>query len=249
MIPCHSSIQRWQTTGLDIAFGIRLAETPRRTNPPERPSPRRRWEAAASTPSDATASPPDGRSAGRGVCRRVAKPTGVGPHSPRSLRLSDRVSTSSPGAWETAGRRWPSSTAVEWMVPGRADHSANAGPAFGKAPGPRHPRRSEGMSVRGRTMARGTAACRRGETCALGCRGYSAPAGEPAARPRAAGRSSGAAARGSVETGRDLRAGPAQGGGGRNGGKRFSMDVTAAGIRFPGHRGAAAVPRPDAAAG
>ena len=37
------------------------------------------------------------------------------------------------------------------------------------------------MSVRGRTMARGTAAFRKGETCALGCRGYSAPAGEPAA--------------------------------------------------------------------
>ena len=52
------------------------------------------------------------------------------------------------------------------MVPGWADHSANAGPAFGKAPGPRHPRRSEGMSVRGRTMARGTAACRRGEPAA-----------------------------------------------------------------------------------
>ena len=118
------------------------------------------------TPADAAASPPAGRSAGRGVCRRVARPTGIGPHSPRSLRLSDRVSTSSPGAWETAGRRWPSPTAVEWMVPGWADHSANAGPAFGKAPGPRHPRRSEGMSVRGRTMARGTAACRRGEPAA-----------------------------------------------------------------------------------
>ena len=122
------------------------------------------------------------------------------------------------------------------------------------------------------SMDRGTAAFRRGETCALGCRGHSAPAGEPAARPRAAGRSSGAipapggngprgptpptragppgaAARGSVETGRDLRAGPAQGGGGRDGGKRFSMDVTAAGIRFPGHRGAAAAPGTDAGCG
>ena len=85
------------------------------------------------------------------------------------------------------------------------------------------------------SMARGTADFRREETCALGCPGHSAPAGEPAGRPRAAGRSSGpipapggngpsgptpptragppgAAARGSVETGRDLRAGPAQGG-------------------------------------
>ena len=48
------------------------------------------------------------------------------------------------------------------------------------------------MSVRGRTMARGTAAFRKGETCALGCRGYSAPAGDPAAPGRAAGRSGGA---------------------------------------------------------
>ena len=237
MIPCRSSIQRWQTTGLDSAFGIRQADTRRRTNPLERPSPRRRWEVPASTPADATASPPARRSAWRGVCRRVARPTGIGPHSPRSLRLSDRVSTSSPGAWETAGRRWPSSRAVEWMVPGRAAHSANAGPAFGKAPGPRHPRRSEGMSVRGRTMARGTAACRRGETCTLGCRGYSAPAGEPAARPRAARRCSsrergdwpgpaGRACTGgrrqgrgeALQHGRDRRRNPvpgAQGGGGR----------------------------------
>ena len=122
------------------------------------------------------------------------------------------------------------------------------------------------------SMARGTAAFRREETCALGCPGHSAPAGEPAARPRAAGRSSGAipapggngprgptpptragppgaAARGSVETGRDLRAGPAQGGwrtwrrlrgreyAGRDGEKRFSLDVAAAGSRFPGHSG------------
>ena len=41
MIPCRSSIQRWQTTGLDSAFGIRLAETPRRgppRPPPDEPS-------------------------------------------------------------------------------------------------------------------------------------------------------------------------------------------------------------------
>ena len=70
------------------------------------------------------------------------------------------------------------------MVPGWAAHSANAGLAFGKAPGPRQVHalsgyaardpvtiagelhairgRSEGMSVRGRTMARGTAAFRKG---------------------------------------------------------------------------------------
>ena len=116
--------------------------------------------------------------------------------------------------WETARRHWSSPVAVEWMVSGWAAHSANAGLAFGKPPGPRQVYalsgyaardpvivagelhaicgRSEGMSVRGRTMARGTAAFRKGETCALGCPGYSAPAGERAAPPRAAGRSSGA---------------------------------------------------------
>ena len=75
------------------------------------------------------------------------------------------------------------------MVSGWAAHSANAGLAFGKAPGPRQVYgyaardpvivagelhaicgRSEGMSVRGRTMARGAAAFRKGETCAPGCR-------------------------------------------------------------------------------
>ena len=285
MIPCRSSIQRWQTTGLDSAFGIRQADTRRRTNPLERPSPRRRWEVPASTPADATASPPARRSAWRGVCRRVARPTGIGPHSPRSLRLSDRVSTSSPGAWETAGRRWPSSPAVEWMVPGWAAHSANAGPVFGKAPGPpsgphplrlrrqgrrhrrrraprysRHPpplrgderpRQDHGPGNRGlpqggdlrprlpRIFRTGGRARRPGN----GPRGPTPPtrAGPP-----------GAAARGSVETGRDLRAGPAQGGwrtwrrlrgreyAGRDGEKRFSLDVAAAGSRFPGHREAAA---------
>ena len=93
------------------------------------------------------------------------------------------------------------------------------------------------MSVRGRTMARGTAACRRGETCALGRRGYSAPAGEPRRAapgcPQVQWRCS------SRERG-DWP-GPAgracTGGGGRNGGKRFSMDVAAAGSRFPGAKG------------
>ena len=112
----------------------------------------------------------------------------MSPYSPRSLRLSDRVSTSSPGAWETAGRRWPSSPAVEWMVPGRPQRRRRArvrkGPRSPSGPhplglrrqgrrhrrrrAPRHPRRSEGMSFRGSTMARGTAAFRRGETCAPG---------------------------------------------------------------------------------
>jgi hypothetical protein len=36
---------------------------------------------------------------------------------------------------------------------------------------------------------------------------------------------------------------------GRDGGKRFSMDVAAAGIRFPGHRGAAAAPGTDTGCG
>ena len=104
---------------------------------------------------------------------------------------------------------------------GWAAHSANAGLAFGKAPGPRQVYtlsgyaardpvtvagelhaicgRSEGMSVRGRTMARGTEAFRKEETCAVGCtdRGW-IPGGdltaaeEPAAPGRAAGRSGGA---------------------------------------------------------
>ena len=89
--------------------------------------------------------------------------------------------------------------------------------------------RSEGMSVRGRTMARGGAAFRKEEICTLGCRGHSTPAGPAAlSRPPAGAAASragngpwgpptpagppGAAARGSVETGRDLRAAPAQGG-------------------------------------
>ena len=72
----------------------------------------------------------------------------MSPYSPSSLRLSDRVSTSSPGAWETAGRRWPSSPAVEWMVPGRAARSADAGPVFGKAPGPRQVHTLSGYAAR-----------------------------------------------------------------------------------------------------
>ena len=72
----------------------------------------------------------------------------MSPHSPCSLRLSDRVSTSSPGPGKTAGRR----------------ARVRKGPR--PPSGPRHPRRFEGMSVRGRTMARGTAAFRRGEPAA-----------------------------------------------------------------------------------
>ena len=102
---------------MDSAFGIRQA-TPRRG--PPRPPP--------DEPSGEAITPETPRR--DGTLRRE-------PVFPRSLRLSDRVSTSSPGAWETAGRRWPSSPAVEWMVPGRADHSADAGSVFGKAPGPR----------------------------------------------------------------------------------------------------------------
>ena len=79
----------------------------------------------------------------------------MSPYSPRSLRLSDRVSTSSPGAWETAGRRWPSSPAVEWMVPGRAARSADAGPVFGKAPGPRQVHALSGYAARDAVIGAG----------------------------------------------------------------------------------------------
>ena len=160
------------------------------------------------------------------------------------------------------------------MVSGWAAHSANAGLAFGKAPGPRQVHalsgyaardpvtvagelhaicgRSEGMSVRGRTMARGAAAFRKEETCAVGCtdRGWM-PGGDLKSgvrrtrqpRPLAGAAASragngpwgptppthagppGAAARGSVETGRDLRAAPAQGADGVGGGAAVRQGV------------------------
>ena len=253
MIPCRSSIQRWQTTGLDSAFGIRLAETPRRG--PPRPPP--------DEPSGETITPEtvggcgldpfgrDGLSTGRKVRRARCLPACCEANRRRPA-FPPFTSAFGPGLHLLSGGVGDGGTPVavfpgggmDGPRPGRPQRQRRARVRKGsrspsgphtlglrrqgrrhrrrRAPRhPRHPRRSEGMSVRGRTMARGTAAFRREETCALGCRGYSAPAGEPAARPRAAGRSSGAAARGSVETGRDLRAGPAKGGGGRNGGEEL----------------------------
>ena len=83
------------------------------------------------------------------------------------------------------------SLAVEWMIHGWPAYSANAGLAFGKSLQPHQVYafpdfvtkgaivvadelhaiygRSEGMSVRGRTMAQGTAAFRKEEIYAFGC--------------------------------------------------------------------------------
>ena len=41
------------------------------------------------------------------------------------------------------------------MVPGRADHSANAGPAFGKAPGPRQVHTLSGYAARDAVIGAG----------------------------------------------------------------------------------------------
>ena len=215
MIPCRSSIQRWQTTGLDSDFGIRQADTPCRG--PPRPPPH---EPSGETITPETVGGPGldpcgrgGVSAGRKVRRARCLPACCEANRHRPA-FPPFTSAFGPGLHLLSGgvgdgrTPWPSPTAVEWMVPGWADHSANAGTAFGKAPGPRHPRRSEGMSVRGRTMARGTGASRAGN-------------GPWGPTPPACAGPPGAAARGSVETGRDLRAGPAQGGGGRNGGEEL----------------------------
>ena len=162
---------------------------------PCRPSPRRRREVPASTSSDAAASPPAGRSAWRGVCRRVARPTGMSPYSLRSLRLSDRVSTSSPGEWETAGRRARVRKGPRSPSGPHALGLRRQGRRHRRRRAPRHPRRSEGMSVRGRTMDRGTAAFRGGRPAPPGggsgqpCREWTKGSHSPGSR-RAARRCS-----------------------------------------------------------
>ena len=217
----------------------------------------------------------------------------MSPYSPRSLRLSDRVSTSSPGAWETAGRRWPSSPAVEWMVPGWAAHSANAGAVFGKAPGPpsgphplrrrrqgrrhrrrraprysRHPpplrgderpRQDHGPGNRGlpqvsplrprlprifRTGGRARRpGPRRGQRPAVPGMDQGVPLPRPA--PGRQALQLAGAWRLAGTCGQGLHRGAAAG----TGEKSFSLDVTAAGIRFPGDRGAAAAPGTDTGCG
>ena len=170
MIPCRSSNQRWQTTGLDSAFGIRQAETPRRG--PPRPLP--------DEPSGETITPETAGGPGLDPCGRGGVSTGRKvrmarclpacceanrhePVFPRSLRLSDRVSTSSPGAWETAGRRARVRKGPRSPSGPRPLRLRRQGRRHRRRRAPRHPRRFEGMSVRGRTMDRGTEACRRGE--------------------------------------------------------------------------------------
>ena len=77
------------------------------------------------------------------------------------------------------------------------------------------------MSVRGRTMDLGTAAFRGGRPAPpAGAAASRAGNGPRGPTPPAPAGPPGAAARGIVETGRDLRAGPAQGGGGRRGGEQ-----------------------------
>ena len=196
---------------------------------------------------------------------------------PRSLRLSDRVSTSSPGAWETAGRRWPSSPAVEWMVPrpGRPQRRRRARVRKG-------PRSPSGPTPSPATPAGTPSSAPASSTPSAPFRGHERPrqdhgpgnSGLPqgrARRPRPPGGDSGQPCRewtkGSHSPGPRRAArrcssrergdwpGPAgrafTGGRRQERGRRASAwTVTAAGIRFPGAQGR---PRPaqipDAAVG
>ena len=253
MIPCRSSNQRWQTTGLDSAFGIRQAETPRRG--PPRPPP--------DEPSGETITPETVGGCGLDPCGRGGVSTGRKVRRARCLPACCEAnrrrpvfppftSAFGPGLHVLSGGVGDGRTPVavfpgggmDGSRPGRPQRRRRArvrkgprspsgphplglrrqGPRHRRRRDPRHPRRSEGMSVRGRTMDHGGDLRPR--------RGRRPPAGNqrPSAGPP------GAAARGSVETGRDLRAGPAQGGGGRRGGEQPLHSGESAGTGRTGNR-------------
>ena len=192
MIPCRSSNQRWQTTGLDRAFGIRQAETPRRG--PPRPLP--------DEPSGETITPETAGGPGLDPCGRGGVSTGRKVRMARCLPACCEAnrhepvfppvtSAFGPGLHVLSGGVGDGRTPVavgpgggmDGSRPGRPQRRRRArvrkGPRSPSGPhplglrrqgrrhrrrrAPRHPRRSEGMSVRGRTMDRGTAAFRRGE--------------------------------------------------------------------------------------
>ena len=164
MIPCRSSNQRWQTTGLDSAFGIRQADTPRRGPPRPQPLRTRRRLHRPEGPHGAVSA---------GVLRGQ-------PSSARIPPVHFGFRTGSPRPLRGRGRRQDAGG----RLPRRWNGWFPAGPPAAPTPGPcserppvpvsphplrlrrqgrrhrrrrdpRHPRRSEGMSVRGRTMDRG----------------------------------------------------------------------------------------------
>ena len=119
MIPCRSSIQRWQTTGLDSDFGIRQADTPCRG--PPRPPPD---EPSGETITPETAEGPQG-AVSAGVLRGQ-------PASARIPPVHFGFRTGSPRPLRGRGRRQDAGG----RLPRRWNGWFPAGPPAAPTPGP-----------------------------------------------------------------------------------------------------------------
>ena len=120
MTPCRSSMQRWQTTGLDSAFGIRQADTPRRGPPRPRPLRARRPLHRPEGPHGA-------------VCAGVLRGQ---PASARIPPVHFGFRTGSPRPLRRRGRRQDASGRLPWRWNGWSP----AGPPTAPTPGSRSER-------------------------------------------------------------------------------------------------------------